>query len=749
MHCTQHVQSSNLFFRPQPMLETEPSQSAMLGTSALVNTFCKLNSGCGEDSGVEQVMRRIEAQLGSGCRALNEEQKIKILVALRALGNAGRWINANRVLERCYTENNDMEVRVAAIEAWRHTPCEYDRSNLVAAYQDEAQDSEVRIAAYLSVMTCPTPAVVAAIKDRLTSEGVNQVGSFVWTHLTNLQESAAPGKEWARVLLGEELLANKFNTEKLRFSRNYESSFFTNELNLGAAVESNVIFSSQSYLPRSAMLNLTLDLFGESVNLFEVGGRIEGFESYIERLFGPDGYFPEDTIAAAIRGLRQQKRETEATTLEQFLEEATDEPRGSYYLRLFGNDVHYKHFRGLSGNSDASPSPLALLMELARGGKVDYTKSYQLFDIHYSVPTVTGLPLTLGAKSTATVAIRMDGSFRAESMSDVHIQGHLRPSAAVHVDGVMLVDAHVTRAGVKVSSTMHTSTSLEGKVRINGATLVDVAFDTPKERMEFIDVETKYFYVRDDQDEEREKQDQVRSGCINSYMGMEVCGEIALPNTPFTLPSTLRAYLSKTDTQTGYTFRFTKSSNEVSVHFDNPGAQYSRRAALNLQVQDSKVSATVESFIIKMEAQGEYVWQQDKKGVKGNVKVGPRQYSVDAGLLTAYGDYLIKVEPYIMCSTSDGELLNVKAEAMADLMENKYFLEAFLGTYYLSQPITFKGKCVCVCKCALFTRTSRNTRKYTKKSPEKLEYIASVGSGSVHSLSRHTVMELLKSKTNS
>jgi len=35
-------------------------------------------------------------------------------------------------------------------------------------------------------------------------------------------------------------------------------------------LESNWIFSQKSYLPRSAMLNLTVDLFGESINVFEV-----------------------------------------------------------------------------------------------------------------------------------------------------------------------------------------------------------------------------------------------------------------------------------------------------------------------------------------------------------------------------------------------------------------------------------------------------------------------------------------------
>ena len=53
------------------------------------------------------------------------------------------------------------------------------------------------------------------------------------------------------------------------------------------------------------MLNLTVDLFGHSVNLMEVGGRVEGAEHLIESLFGPNGYFPENAVSTALRRARR------------------------------------------------------------------------------------------------------------------------------------------------------------------------------------------------------------------------------------------------------------------------------------------------------------------------------------------------------------------------------------------------------------------------------------------------------------
>ena len=63
-----------------------------------------------------------------------------------------------------------------------------------------------------------------------------------------------------------------------KFSRNVEFSQFLNEWRVGGTVDSNIIFSERSYIPRAASVNLTTSLFGENVNLFEVGLRAEGFE---------------------------------------------------------------------------------------------------------------------------------------------------------------------------------------------------------------------------------------------------------------------------------------------------------------------------------------------------------------------------------------------------------------------------------------------------------------------------------------
>ena len=109
----------------------------------------------------------------------------------------------------------------------------------------------------------------------------------MWTHLSNLKETSAPLKQAIRAVLEDAQLRKAFDLDKRKFSRNVEWSFFNPLVNAGAAVESNVIFSTDSFIPRSAMVNLDVDVFGETMNLMQMGGRVEGLETMLESMFGP------------------------------------------------------------------------------------------------------------------------------------------------------------------------------------------------------------------------------------------------------------------------------------------------------------------------------------------------------------------------------------------------------------------------------------------------------------------------------
>nr|KAG5710083.1 hypothetical protein BaRGS_030159 [Batillaria attramentaria] len=274
---------------------------------------------------VKDIMNSFESLIGSSCYA-NKKNLDDVLLGLRAIGNAGHVSSAVGVVNKCIKRSrNDVEVRVAAAEAFRRMPCDANRDDAMDTFADTNEDSEVRIAAYLAVMTCPTMDSLDRVKRVLEAETDQQVGSFVWSHLTNLQETSSPHKQAVRQMLEDVTLPEKFDLGRLQFSRNYEGSLFLKRFNTGAGAEANLVWSSASSLPRSAAANLTVDLFGKSLNLLQVGGRLEGLEYLVETLLGPYGYFGDSN--------QEDLKKSRAKL---------DELKGSMYLRMFGNEMTYQ-----------------------------------------------------------------------------------------------------------------------------------------------------------------------------------------------------------------------------------------------------------------------------------------------------------------------------------------------------------------------------------------------------------------------
>ena len=151
--------------------------------------------------------------------------------------------------------------------------------------KDDKSDSELRIAAYRGVMECPTSEIISTVRQLLENEKTNQVhlyavnqhhilnkgyiitkyriklyqhysdmtfrvpicifitilkvGSFIWTHISNLKSTSDPLKQQIRSILEDEPLKQTFNLDQRKFSRNYEGSFFMNSINTGAQVNTD------------------------------------------------------------------------------------------------------------------------------------------------------------------------------------------------------------------------------------------------------------------------------------------------------------------------------------------------------------------------------------------------------------------------------------------------------------------------------------------------------------------------------
>jgi len=469
----------------------------------MLHNYCRLNGDCGSKREVQQIISTFEDKLSYNCKSSSDEEHRVILMALKAIGNTGNAAESTtQVLARCMQNNEvPMETRVAAINAFRRMPCTADKGALIGTLSESTGDAELRINAYLMLMSCPSEQLIHNIKTILDDEEINQVGSFIWTHLTNIMESSDPNLEEVRQLITS-IDLKAFDKDARKFSRNMEWSLFSNVLNTGAKAEGNLIYSSESFVPRSASMNFTVDMFGHSVNLMEVGGRVEGVDRLIEELIkGEDNSVRNRRDVINPRALDQIAR--------RYNPKSNDNPKASYYLKVFGNEIHYNDFHDLDLSALKDKLNFVdYLIKLTQDNQIDYSKSLSILDSALTIPTATGLPLTLSVDAAATINLKMNGKFDVMNImsnpSVIDINGSIKPSAAIEVSSMMSVDAHLTRAGLKMVSTMHTSTVTQGKLSLSEGKQLHFDLEMPKDKMEVFSTESKFYIVyRNEQRQQR------------------------------------------------------------------------------------------------------------------------------------------------------------------------------------------------------------------------------------------------------
>ena len=224
-------------------------------------------------------------------------------------------------------------------------------------------------------------------------------------------QSLSPYKKAMKALIGSEFLQNKWNTDVRKFSRYFESSYYSDHLKIGGTVDGQLIFSQESYIPRSAMVNLTANVFGESLNLMEIGARGEQFEDLVEDLFGPDGYFREDSFKKLLQGLRQKRH---ADVISDFQSTFNNDnfdptPKGNMYMKMFGRDLYYSSFNGLNDLMSKVTSfwPMSFFGHTIfdDNKEVTYKRSSIFLDGKIEVPTLAGLPLNLAVNGTSALSL--------------------------------------------------------------------------------------------------------------------------------------------------------------------------------------------------------------------------------------------------------------------------------------------------------------------------------------------------------
>ncbi|XP_075370784.1 uncharacterized protein LOC142415850 [Mycteria americana] len=569
-----------------PLLKSPgASQSCFLGVTALLHRFCSAYNSCDDVPAVQSVMRTLGKFLGVSCTVQDSEGLSQMQLVLKAIGNAGlAAASLAPVLSLCASlKSNPIEIRLAAIQAFRRIPCSVRNAILIQLYQATSEDVEIRIAAYYIAMKCPHEELFKQVQKTLLKETSSQVGSFVWSHLSQLLETDDPLKEHLRDSIPDEILSRDFERETWKYSSYSDVTFHS--AGAGANMEASVVFSPASFLPRSVMTNLTVHLMGQAINLLEVGVQLENAEALVQKIFGQKSApFSDRFFANSNERNHKSENPVETTgkvkqrklTVKQYsptdhlvtksgkpkLRKANQNCPGRKYskmselvkkftertvrkevlkcelsMKIFGNELSFLDCEDLRKQMKHYSLNMAeLAVKLLKGQEVQFNKRLSLATEELQFPAISGFPVQLAVNASAAINVKIKGNADFKQQSNFFLNGYIKPSAFVQLSVQMGTVGTLGQAGLSWLTGMRTSTSLDGGIQVKKGQELKVFLNTPEESMEIINFSSKLYFMTVDETEDIDVfQDHTETrSCtreeVSEIIGWQLCSEMSYPD---------------------------------------------------------------------------------------------------------------------------------------------------------------------------------------------------------------------------
>ncbi|XP_053620364.1 uncharacterized protein Apoltp [Plodia interpunctella] len=640
--------------------------------SSMVHSYCR-NSGkslrqCSEEETLQKILEEFQKIVNDivakGLLNIERQDRDNLVIAIKALGNMGSFKQefADVLMNIIGDSLVSIPIRLAAIDAFRRTPCFETREYFLETFREDYVHVEIRLASYLQVMRCPTLSIIRKIFHALRNEHVNQVATFVWSHLNNLGQSSLPSRvEIQGLLSGNTMPQLEDNPDFRMFSRNYEQSVFFDQYNAGGNYEANVIFSPDSYIPRSVSLNLTVDMFGESINIFEMKARGEGFERYFEAFFGNNGPLSKSKIHEHVDKLRFFRSANDADDVRGKIDDLNYKnealkhrfPMAELGIKVFGNEIS---FWSAEGDDEIRKSlerlnPQLRVLEILSGKEISYDKASLFLDTTFSVPTGCGLPLNMNLMGTSYVNTKMSGTVNDKYKQSGHLdfEGKIRPSIAVNIAATMgVVAGGLASSGIRLNSRLYTATDVEAKLELRGLGKVRLDLSLPTDKQEIFAAKSELIILHGDQElqqqglnKNRIEQNTCSWSTFDKAIGIKVCASYQFPdmtniqNAPYFLMSGPAKYivsLEKADPSAKtYAFQYqwdrNETANVIGFSFDTPNSKEKRmfNAALTLSNTTSTALLSMQSAKSTLKAKALYRNLPHDKSVEASLDVDGRK----------------------------------------------------------------------------------------------------------------------------
>ncbi|KAH8292623.1 hypothetical protein KR054_009042, partial [Drosophila jambulina] len=524
------VDKETLTHAAAQLLPSAPKE-LYLSIGSLIAKFCSRHN-CENAPEIEAIVKRFSDGL-KHCKPNTKKDEERIVYILKGFGNAKNLggngkISCGNALKECASVGRSNRIRIAALQAFSSLYCdEALQTKSLQLLKDTNEDSELRIEAYLALISCPNGDIANQISEIVNTESVNQVGGFIASNLKAIRDSTDSKREQQRYHLGNIRITKQFPKNYRRYSFNNEVSYSLETLGLGAASDYSLIYSQHGFLPRSSRINVTTEIFGTNFNVFEASMRQENLENVLEYYFGPKGLLNKDfdelvklievgnngAPAAGGRARRSVVDEASKTSkkYKTYGSKNLQDINLDLSLKLFGSELA---FLSLGDNVPATIDDIIKhfsdSFEKAKKELTSFEKELvfnNLFlDSELIYPTSIGVPLKLQAQGFAAtkidLAINLDiGAIIEQNWQRAKYRLKFVPSVDVNVNLKVGFDAQVLSTGLRVVSTGHSATGNDITVAlINDGEGFKLDVELPREKLDLINIqiETELFVSEQD-----------------------------------------------------------------------------------------------------------------------------------------------------------------------------------------------------------------------------------------------------------
>nr|WRM33326.1 vitellogenin 4 [Palaemon carinicauda] len=617
---------------------TKSLPQTTLAAASLVNNYCRLHQNCERETPIQQILEILGDKIERDCAYTSDDNAQEAALGnLKALGNFG-IINTHyaRVVIRCMERvEANIDVRIAAAEAFRNTKCQREATTQLSSIAvDRDINTEVRIASYLQAVRCAEENDLLMMIEKITKETSTQVRSFILTHLLKIQISRPSlyVNQWR--ILRDVVIPTNFTSDFRKYSSNNEFSYYSSLFDTGISVDSNIIYDTASYIPRSVGFNVTADIGGTPLNLGEIGARIKGIEPALEDLFGPDGYFRKTSLKGIIqdvtsfardKGKRiieeledaiRRRRSLDYSTILLFLEKLYGGPKAKIpqmdiFTRFMGQEMYYSSVKGNVYDVDTDRI-IDSLLDLVRN-LIDEMKNVNIDTTHmaqiqfdYSLPTIHGVPFKLELEGTAVMGLEINGKIDLHNLLSYGRYNESKlsftPSISVKLDAFIGYDSYFTREGVKVANSIYSRGDISLALLSTPEEGLEIGLDFPN-KIELINLEGEVYLMKAirGQLEQRVipsslKDIRIEMNSCNHYLeailGIKICYAMNFPNIflaegfPLGQKSVVKLSVEKTDSSmSGYNVK----AHVNSTH-DEKAVQLLLRICNFISVKESKAT---------------------------------------------------------------------------------------------------------------------------------------------------------------